>query len=186
MGGKKKSKSQLRLFLARGNKSRTARDAVQRKLFPEYFVDQKLKRLEEASDTEIAYIKTTNQFIIDARLDLEDEISESIWNASKPNLILKNQYRIVKSRHSNDPLCTFGSIRRPPGGRFNFGQTTRQGLEYFHALYVAEDYDTSFNEVYHSNVESPGDFTCILLDIEIDRYLDLTDEMSLKLYFDVI
>jgi len=65
--------------------------------------------------------------------------------------------RIVSGNYSKNPLCSLGSIRRPPGGRFNFGSIS-SAIKDFQCLYLASDFETAFAECYHHEYdESVGD-----------------------------
>ena len=135
-----KKLKELDAFLRRNKRSKQARDAVLRKIIPEYFVDQKLRQFEEYNEKERAYSDTVENFLQRERENRIDEINEALLKNVKNDLSKKNLSRIVRAKFSTDPLCPIGSIKRPPGGRFNFGQSTRFTCSYFQALYLANDY----------------------------------------------
>lgn len=77
-----------------------------------------------------------------------DDIKEALFEAREPTFIDESLSRIVSGNFSKNPLCTLGSVRRPPGGRFNFGSIS-SSLSDFHCLYVASDYRTAEAEFFH-------------------------------------
>lgn len=166
--------------------SRKAKDSTYRKLFPEYFVDQKLKALEQSNAAEKSYCDLVENYLQRARESMSDDINSALLNNLKLDFEHENLSRIVRAKFSNDPLCSFGSVRRPPGGRFNFGQSTRRGSEYFQALYLGNDYDTSFHESFHSKDESIGDFSHFKVKAKLDKYLDLRNKKVIEDFYDVI
>ncbi|MCK6593952.1 MAG: RES family NAD+ phosphorylase [Bacteriovoracaceae bacterium] len=177
---------QLDEFLKKSKLSQKARDFTFRKIIPEYFIDQKLKAFEQANEAEKAYCDLVENYLQRERENILDDINTSLLNNVKLDFINDDLSRIVRARFSKDPLCTLGSVKKPPGGRFNFGQTTRGGSNYFQALYLGSDYETAFNESFHSQEESIGDFAHFKVKANIDRYIDLRSTKAIDDFFRVI
>ncbi len=177
---------ELDQFLKKAKRAKQAKDAIVRRLFPEYFVEAKLKHFEVMSEKERAYCETVENFLQRERENRISEINDSLLSNIKLQYEHDDLSRIVRAKFSTDPLCPIGSVRRPPGGRFNFGQTTRLASNYFQALYLANDFETALAETYHSKEESIGDFMHCKVSVKIDRYLDLRDKKVIKGFFDTI
>ncbi|POB13630.1 RES family NAD+ phosphorylase [Halobacteriovorax sp. DA5] len=173
-------------FLQRNKRSKAARDAILRRAIPEYFVDEKLRQFEEYNEKERAYSDTVENYLQREREKRIDDINDVFLKHIKTDYKYDNLSRIVRAKFHRDPLCCIGSVKRPPGGRFNFGQTTRITTNYFQALYLANDYDTAFAECFHSEDESIGDFAHFKVTAKIDRYLDLRDKNVIGDFFKVI
>lgn len=157
------------------------------RIAPEKFVEHKLKQFEKYTESQVTYANLVETYLISARNNIIDQIEKSLTQNLKRNLKLDNLSRIVSSRFAHDPLNSIGSIKRPPGGRFNFGQTTTFSSNYFQALYLAEDYDTAFEETYHSTQDSNiSNFLHSKVECFLEDYLDLRDDKVFSEFFRVI
>ncbi len=181
-----KKLKELDAFLKKSGTRKRAQDAAFRYLSPEYFVDQKLIQFEEYNEKERAYSDTVENYLQREREKLIDDINESFLLNVKNDFEYSGLSRIVNAKFSTYPLCSIGSIKKPPGDRFNFGQSTRFTTNYFQALYLANNYDTAFSESYHSKDEAIGDFAHFKVAVKIDRYLDLRDKKVIKDFFKVV
>lgn len=177
---------QLDAFLKKNKISRRARDAALRSIVPEYFIDQKLRAFEQSNNEERAYCDLVENYLQRERENRIDQINEALLKNVKTDFEHENLSRIVRAQFHKDPLCCYGSVRKPPGGRFNFGQTTRGASNYFQALYLANEYNTAFQESYHSEDESIGNFAHFNVQAKIDRYIDLRSGNAINDFFDVI
>jgi RES domain-containing protein len=119
--------------------------------------------------------------------------------ASKPvNLSLDNWVRIVDYRYCLQPLSATGSLVR--GGRFNLGiDLDSSKFPIFPALYIAEDYETAYEERFglpptsSSGIEghelalrTRGSFTSVNVSGNILNIFDLRSAVNLKEFAGVI
>lgn len=120
-----------------------------------------------------------------------DDIKDSIFNNATTEIdtILT---RIVDNAYNDDPLCTYGSIT-DDGQRFNIGMSLRPYNE-FHCLYVAENYETAFEEKFryvlnsqHGTLSSSemslrrvDDFTSFSLNVGVTKCIDICNQNTLK------
>ena len=115
--------------------------------------DEILIRLESQTNEHLKFWKEFQSYLANEREQKIDELKDCLWAARSNELALSDCSRIVDSEWSNLPLSSMGSIKRKPGGRFNFG-----GISSFHAdfeaLYIADHHDTAFLEKFH---RSPGE-----------------------------
>lgn len=170
----------------KGKNLRWFKDQAFKRTNPTAYVENELKRIEKYSQAQISYAKVVEGYLADERDKIFPQIEQALTQNLKQNLHLKDLSRIVRSQFSQDPLNSIGSIKRPPGGRFNFGQTTRFHSDYFKALYIAEDYDTAFEENYHSTKESIGDFAHFKTEVFLEDYLDLREDKAVIDFFNVL
>lgn len=107
--------------------------------------------------------------------------------------------RLVSYKYTLDPLSARGSILSSPGGRFNIGDLNETKFPRFPALYIAENSDTAYKEkygLYDPNKKAPGltaenlaiggNQTNICVKGQINQVLDLTDQGTLKDFFNII
>lgn len=170
----------------RSAQSKKAKDALKRRLFPEVFVEKELQAFEKYTENQKEYRKLAEGYLEEERAKRLDEIFRIFHSVKKIDYKHDELHRIVRSRFSSDPLNAVGSVERPPGGRFNFGKSTRYVTNYFHCLYLGDSYETSFEESFHSAEESIGDFSSFKVKATLDSYLDLTEDKPYELFFDVI
>lgn len=130
-----------------------------------------------------------------------DDIKEALFDAREADFNHDSLSRIVSGNFSKNPLCTLGSIRRPPGGRFNFGAIS-SALTDFQCLYVANDYYTAHAEYFlHEHDEkygegnlsgeeltnfSHGTFLHCRIKATLENILDLRKSESLNGFVDII
>lgn len=111
-----------------------------------------------------------------------------------------NWSRIVDYRYSLDPLSNAGSLKGD-GGRFNIGAELSPGtFTPFPALYIAEDYETAFNERFGRvdkrkartlpaedlSLRAPGSFTQARLNGGIEQVIDIGDLDALRPFTEIL
>lgn len=105
--------------------------------------------------------------------------------------------RIISHKFSNNPLSSVGSVKSFPGGRFNIG-TIDERYPQFAALYLAEDTGTSFLEMSGIKPDDSvdgltgkelavaGNFSHFVIRGKLSNVLDLTNQNSLKQFYQCI
>jgi len=125
----------------------------------------------------------------------QDEIRESLRDAPTASLDTTGWGRIVDLRYALNPLSAAGSLKR--GGRFNIGKDLDQTkFPSFPALYIAEDYDTAYQEkfgvssselqVHELGLRAPSSFLYAQLDGSIENLFDLREAESLESFLEII
>jgi hypothetical protein len=112
----------------------------------------------------------------------------------------ENWSRIVDYRYSLEPLSNMGSLKGD-GGRFNIGAELSPGtFTPFPALYIAEDYETAFNERFgridrrkartlsaeELALRAPGSFTQVRLNGGIEQVIDIGDLDALRPFTEIL
>lgn len=132
------------------------------------------------------------------RLHHEDLVAA--LRVAQPRLLALNHWnRIVDYQYSLEPLSAAGSLAR--GGRFNIGRDLDPGVfPPFPALYMAEDYETTYREKFGApsvagtdgltgaelSLQAPGSFASVTLDGEIQQLFDLTTLAALRPFARII
>lgn len=173
-------------FKRKNSISKQAKDEMFRRAMPEQFVEKELKAFENYTQSQKEYRGLTETYLERERERRLENILTGLNSAKKSDLAETQFHRIVRSRFSHNPLCSVGSVERPPGGRFNFGKSTRFVTNYFYCLYVGDSYETSFEESFYSTEESIGDFASFKIDVKIDSFLDLTTDAPYEAFYEVI
>lgn len=89
-----------------------------------------------------------------ARRRYSEQISAALNSPDPVSVDLSDWVRMVKLRYINSPLSAAGSLRGI-GGRFNIGQDVDKRMRSpFPALYLAEDSETAYREMYQCDVGS--------------------------------
>ncbi len=166
---------------------------------PEVAVESHLIRLQKLDTEYFAFWEDYWVFLAREREKLIDDITDSLFSSKSGALEIKKLSRIVEASYGHDPLCTVGSIKAA-GGRFNFGQISSSIMS-FHALYLAENYQTAFSEKYlyrddeklsenlnptDLHFEEPGTNVHFKVDIQIESFLDLRQKGVLSNFLEVI
>lgn len=166
---------------------------------PEVAVESHLLRLEKLDKEYFAFWEDYWVFLSREREKLIDDIKDSIFGARSGALEIQKLSRIVEGLYGHDPLCTVGSLKAP-GGRFNFGQISSSIIS-FHALYLAENYQTAFCEKYiyrddekladgltptDLHFEEPNTNVHCKVNIYLENYLDLRNQGTLIEFLSVI
>jgi RES domain-containing protein len=117
-----------------------------------------------------------------------------------PTRPFDNWSRIVDYRYSLYPLSNEGSLKGD-GGRFNIGAELSPGtFTPFPALYIAEDYETAFNERFgriekrkvrtlsaeELALRAPGSFTQVRLNGDIEQVIDIGDLDALRPFTEIL
>jgi len=169
---------------------------------PEVVVESHLIRLKELDDELFSFWEDYWTFLAREREKRADDIINALFAARSEDLELKSFSRIVGAKYGHDPLCTVGSVVVPPGGRFNIGQMSTT-MTSFHALYLAEDYQTAFAEKYlyrqderlpnsgeynvtHLQFDEPESNVHCKVNIQLESYLDLRIEGTLQEFVEAI
>ncbi len=133
------------------------------------------------------------RYLADEREKKIVHLTDALWNSCIPVFDLSLGSRIVDTDYGDHPLCSVGSIKKPPGGRFNFGPISSFYSE-FQSLYIASDYETAFNEKFPLGspgcaltpeelaLARPGSFTHHRVNCSLRNVLDLRTSDSLKLF----
>ncbi len=114
---------------------------------PTGFINDKLKENDEHDEKYVELEKQVHEYYRVERSNIEDDILEAIQASISGPYKNNNLFRVTGHRFSQDPLCTLGSVKRPPGGRFNFGLPD-SSFKNFHALYLADTAQTALFEKY--------------------------------------
>jgi RES domain-containing protein len=130
----------------------------------------------------------------------ETQLLDALRSQTLPSYAFESWSRIVDYRYSLDPLSNAGSLKGD-GGRFNIGAELSPGtFTPFPALYVAEDYETAFNERFgraekrktrtlsaeELALRAPGSFTQVRLNGNIEQVIDVGDLDALKPFIDIL
>lgn len=122
------------------------------------------------------------------------ELVEAIKVKLVPSQPFEGWARIVEYRYCLEPLSVAGAIKGD-GGRFNIGSGLDQAtFPSFPALYIAEDYPTSFRERFGMGVDTntdglsstdlalrvPTSFTHVALRGQLELIIDVADTTALQ------
>ena len=72
------------------------------------------------------------------RAEIQSDLIAALSETALAEIELRSWHRAVTARYALDPLNSTGSLRSPPGGRFNVGDSLSHALRPFPALYVAD------------------------------------------------
>lgn len=166
---------------------------------PEVTIESHLIRLEKLDKEHFSFWEDYWGFLSREREKVIEDIQDALFISKLGPLEIKGLSRIVGGQFGHDPLCTVGSTLAA-GGRFNFGQIS-SSIHPFHALYLAEDYATAFCEKYlyredenlgngltpvELQFEEPGTNVHCKVNIQLNNYLNLCDDLALQNFLDVI
>lgn len=182
----------------RGNNEKKLK-GLKKKFFPTEYLNDEIEILDEKLEQYMQLQRHYCDYYQLKRTQRKDLINDTILSHIKENFETNSACRIVSHQFSQDPLCTIGSVLRPPGGRFNFGKTL-DGFENFHCLYLGDCFQTALLEKYHKDVEYEGesitkDFLSLnvseshssfVIDCSLERYLDLRDDNFFKDFLECI
>jgi RES domain-containing protein len=130
----------------------------------------------------------------------EVKLLDALRSRTRPTYQFHGWSRIVDYRYSLEPLSNVGSFRGD-GGRFNIGAELSPGtFTPFPALYVAEDYDTAFNERFGRSekprarvlstddlaLRVPGSFTQVRLNGSVEQLMDISDLEALTPFTEIL
>ena len=168
---------------------------------PEEIIDSYLVQLEKLDKQELTFWGEFYDFLTGEREKLLDDILDSLQKVRQENIVLEKTSRIVIPKYGADPLCTYGSTCKPPGGRFNFGSISSFHQD-FDCLYVANDYHTAFHEVFHyepseriapgaitpeeAGLQEVAGFNHVQCRVELDSVIDIRSDEALKPFCEVI
>ena len=127
---------------------------------------------------------------------IKDSLLESLQRKCITDYSFKGWQRTVKFRYSLHPLSCVGSMSFV-GQRFNYGKDTNKNLTPFPALYLAEDKNTSFQEVLGGEgngelnslelaLTSEESISMVTVSGNLERVFDLRDSSSLGNFFSLI
>jgi RES domain len=130
----------------------------------------------------------------------ETKLLDALRSRTRSTYEFNGWSRIVDYRYSLEPLSNVGSLKGD-GGRFNIGAELSPGtFTPFPALYVAEDYDTAFNERFGRSeklkaralssddlaLRSPDSFTQVRLNGSVEQLIDIGDFDALTPFTEVL
>ena len=161
---------------------------------PEEFIETqiRLKNKEISQDREL--FREFYSYLRDERQKKEELLRQALFEQSSS--WTDNLCRIVQFRFSQDPLCTYGSLKK--SGRFNCGKH-QDIVTPFPALYLASDHETAMEEKFPSNFQTARGLLSdkeLSLDVRnhsffnvkvsFQKTLDLRKRNSLKGFFSII
>lgn len=163
-------------------------------------VDDLLIQLEEQDQERLEFWSDLQIRLAQEREHLLDEIRDALTSVQTETLQLRCS-RIVDSEYSDDPLSAIGSIKRKPGGRFNFCGISSYHKD-FECLYLADSVPTAFHEKFHAEentsvasgnllpedmaLSKVGGFVHFSIDATLSNVIDLRNEATLRPFLDVI
>ncbi len=133
------------------------------------------------------------------RKEIADELKQALCEAAQDSYEFKAWQRIVKYKYCLDPLSPAGSLKEP-GGRFNIPNINSSEIQSFPALYIAEDAETAFPEVFGRQKDSQDgklsvadlalakgtSFLNVSLSGEVELIVNLFDKKRIKLFLNLI
>ena len=128
------------------------------------------------------------------RRPIIDEPRASLASHTSP-FTFRGWVRIVSYKYTLESLSGQGSVLSVPGGRFNIGDIDKMRFPAFPALYIAEDFETSFREKFClSKDEKQGGLssldlalagkepiTTVYIGGNVESVLDINSNSSLRL-----
>lgn len=180
-------------------KTLAKRSALKKKFFPTAYLNDEIELIDKNLASYIQLQRQFCEYYQYQRILRKDKINEAIKDCLISDFEIENAWRVVGHKFSQDPLCTLGSIVRPPGGRFNIG-CGLDGYEKFHCLYLADSVQTALFEKYHHHEVYEGENISkefLALDINeshsnfkiklnLDNVIDLRDDKFLKRFLQYI
>jgi len=128
--------------------SQSSGRSPQKKQIP-YLLDQfssaDIKKWKSIKDLLLKYHWDFYNSLAFQRSKIADEIKKSLLEASHKSYVFARWQRIVRFKHSVEPLSVVGSLT-DPGGRFNIGDLNSAQFPPFPALYIASDKETALQE----------------------------------------
>ena len=128
---------------------------VQKRFSPHQYLEDEIVRLETLEDASRRLWGDFQKYLANEREKVLEQIKNGLLETSTHNFFQKHLSRIINLEYSNNPLSSKGSYLKPPGGRFNIGQSISY-TNYFPALYLANEYDVAFHEKFHSKSDTEG------------------------------
>jgi RES domain-containing protein len=129
------------------------------------------------------------------RGEIESELLSSLSSSTITKLELDTGFhRAIDARWGNEPLSVIGSIKKPPGGRFNVFPHSPALLEPFPALYLGNSRHTCLSEFFQITSQDPEKglsqnelalrpevgVTVLGVSLRLERVLDLRAPDSLE------
>ena len=132
------------------------------------------------------------------RSKISDEIKQSLLEASDKSFVFTQWQRIVRFKHSVEPLSLTGSLI-DPGGRFNIGDINPAQFPPFPALYIASDKETGLEEALCQKIDpkklnnalnfalaDPTSLTNVSLSGRLDTIINLNQPSKLQPFVDLL
>jgi len=132
------------------------------------------------------------------RSKIADEINKSLLEASHKSFVFTRWQRVVRFKHSVEPLSLAGSLT-DPGGRFNIGEINLSQFPPFPALYIASDKETALQEALCQKIDpknlnnalnfalaNPTSITNVSVSGRLDTIIDLNQPNKLQPFVDLI
>ncbi len=173
----------------------------QKKQIP-YLLDQfssaDIKRWESIKDLFLKYHWDFYSSLAFQRSKIADEINKSLLVASDKAFVFTQWQRIVRFKHSVEPLSVVGSLI-DPGGRFNIGDINPAQFPPFPAFYIASDKETALQEALCQKIDpknsgnalnfalaNPASITNVSISGRLDTIIDLNQPNKLQPFVDLI
>lgn len=172
----------------------------QRKIIPGQYLESQLVKLEKLNEDTRNLWARLQDYLASERERILDEILDSLRATAISDYTCENLSRIVGSKYARNPLSSKGSYLMPPGGRFNFGQSSSYH-SYFPALYLANNFETAFLEKFgeKENYKCENSLTVLDLalrktesflhvraDVNLERVIDLREMDSFDAFYDSV
>jgi len=132
------------------------------------------------------------------RSRIADELKKALLEASQKSYRFSKWQRVVKFKHSLEPLSVKGSLI-DPGGRFNIGEIDPSQFLPFPSLYVAANRNTALQELLSQNITSgkenealsfalanPTSITSVSLSGQLDSIINLKEQGNLQSFVDLL
>ncbi len=132
------------------------------------------------------------------RSKIADEIKKSLLEASHKSYTFTRWQRVVRFKHSVEPLSLTGSLA-DPGGRFNIGDINSAQFPPFPALYIATGKETALQEALCQKIDSknlnnalnfaladPTSVTNVSVSGRLDTVIDLNQSVKLQPFIDLM
>lgn len=190
MGGKKKWNA--RITIARHPKSDDVHPL-------EAFSSDSLKSWERRGKLVRQYYYAQFYELESQRAAHQKEITEALRQAPTKRIELEGWCRLINFRWSQNPLSPAGSLR-DIGGRFNYGEDIGTRFAAFPALYLAQDFRTTYFEYFGLELgenkngltpeelalEDKGNFVSLSLRGHVSNAFDLTNPGNVTEFCKVI
>lgn len=133
-----------------------------------------------------------------SRTGIMESLQDAIRSKTARDFQFTDWTRIVKYRWTMKPLSAEGSLLADGGGRFNIGEIDGTRFPIFPALYLAENADIAFREVFGPDpkckgldaldysLTKPDSYTCVRVSGQLETVFDLTDPENLGPYVELI
>lgn len=194
-----RKKNGLSLLNRIKGKRKKAIDGFKKKYMPTEYINGEVAILDQNLEAYMDLQRQFCQYYHQKRIERKEHIEAVIEEHMSKQFGGDSLWRIVSTDFSQDPLCTIGSVLRPPGGRLNFGEGL-EGYEQFHSLYIADSSQTATFEKFHDPETYSGDeysqdflslgisesHTSFRLKAEFSSIIDLRDDDFLKDFLECI